>query len=31
MFLEYSNVNNYQKMFDAREQIFLEAYTEKKR
>ncbi len=30
MFLEYSNVNNYQKMFDAREQIFLEAYTEKK-
>lgn len=30
MFLEYSNVNNYQKMFDAREQIFLEAYTEKR-
>lgn len=28
MFLEYSNVNNFHKMFDIREQIFLGAYTE---
>lgn len=29
-FLEYSNVNNYQNMFDDRKDIFLEAYTTKR-
>lgn len=29
-FNEYSNVNNYQKMFDEREIVFLEAYTTKR-
>lgn len=29
-FLDYSNVNNYQLMFDDREKVFLEAYTTKR-
>lgn len=29
-FLEYSNVNNYQQMFDERKEVFIEAYTTKR-